>query len=207
VHYRRLGRTGLEVSEIGYGAWGIGKSQWLGAEDDESLRALRRAIDLGLNFIDTALSYGEGHSERLVGQVVRERGERVYVATKIPPKNRKWPATAGLHPDETFPADHVRECTEMSLENLGLDAIDVQQFHVWHEEWVGEGDWLEAVEDLKKEGEIRYVLSHPAVSAVIPGMRSVRNVERNMAVGDGGGLPEDQVQRLKGHRWVRNFYA
>src|SRR3712207_4434924 len=73
VHYRRLGRTGLEVSEVGFGAWGIGKSQWLGAEDDESLRALRRAIDLGLNFIDTALAYGEGHSERLVGQVIRER--------------------------------------------------------------------------------------------------------------------------------------
>ena len=322
MHYRRLGRTGLEVSEIGYGAWGIGKSQWLGAEDDESLRALGRAIDLGLNFIDTALGYGEGHSERLVGQVVREREERVYVATKIPPKNRKWPAPAGLHPDETFPADHVRECTETSLENLGLDAIDVQQFHVWHDEWVGAGDWLEAVEDLKKEGKIRYfgvsindhepqnairlietgvvdtvqviynvfdqspedelfptcqehevgvivrvpfdegaltaritpetifeegdfrndyfrgdrkqevyervramiaelgvtedemaevalryVLSHPAVSTVIPGMRSVRNVERNMAVGDGRGLPEDQARRLKAHRWVRNFYA
>ncbi len=156
MHYRRLGRTGLEVSEIGYGAWGIGKSQWLGAEDDESLRALGRAIDLGLNFIDTALGYGEGHSERLVGQVVREREERVYVATKIPPKNGKWPAPAGLHPDETFPADHVRECTERSLENLGLDAIDVQQFHVWHDEWVGEGDWLEAIEDLKKEGKIRF---------------------------------------------------
>jgi aryl-alcohol dehydrogenase-like predicted oxidoreductase len=322
VHYRRLGKTGLEVSEIGFGAWGIGKSQWLGAEDVESLRALNRAIDLGLNFIDTALSYGEGHSERLVGQVVREREERVYVATKIPPKNGKWPAPAGLHPDETFPADHVRECTHRSLKNLGLDSIDVQQFHVWHDEWVGEGDWLEAVEDLKKEGKIRffgvsindhqpqhairlietgvvdtvqviynvfdqspedelfpacqehdvgvivrvpfdegaltaritpettfekgdfrndyfrgdrkqevyervsaiiaalgvtedemaevalrYVLSHPAVSTVIPGMRSVRNVERNMAVGDGRGLPEDQVRRLKAHRWVRNFYA
>jgi aryl-alcohol dehydrogenase-like predicted oxidoreductase len=119
VHYRRLGKTGLEVSEIGYGAWGIGKSQWLGAEDDESLRALNRAIDLGLNFIDTALGYGEGHSEQLVGQVVRERKETVYVATKIPPKNRTWPAPAGLHPEGTFPADHVRGCTERSLNNLG----------------------------------------------------------------------------------------
>jgi aryl-alcohol dehydrogenase-like predicted oxidoreductase len=84
MHYRRLGKTGLEVSEVGYGAWGIGKSQWLGAEDDESLRALRRAVDLGLNFIDTALAYGAGHSERLVGRVIRERDETVYVATKIP---------------------------------------------------------------------------------------------------------------------------
>ena len=77
MNYRALGKTGLEVSEIGYGAWGIGKTQWLGAEDEESLKALNRAIDLGLNFIDTALAYGNGHSERLVGQVVGEREETV----------------------------------------------------------------------------------------------------------------------------------
>ena len=322
VHYRRLGRTGLEISEVGYGAWGIGKSQWIGAEDDESIRALRRAIDLGLNFIDTALAYGEGHSERLVGQVVKERDETVHVATKIPPKNSTWPAPAGLHPEEVFPGDYVRECTQQSLKNLGLEAIDVQQFHVWSDEWVGRGDWLETIEALKTEGKIRffgvsindhqpanaieliktgavdtvqviynvfdqspedelfpaciehdvgvivrvpfdegaltgritpettfdeddfrnhyfrgdrkeevyervraivselgvtedemaeialrYVLSHPAVSTVIPGMRSVRNVERNMTVADGKGLPDDQARRLKAHRWVRNFYA
>jgi len=156
MHYRRLGRTGLEVSEVGYGAWGIGKDAWLGAEDNESLRALNGAIDLGLNFIDTALSYGEGHSERLVGQVVREWDETVYVATKIPPKNRIWPAPSGLHPDEVFPKEYVRECTETSLRNLGLEAIDVQQFHVWSDEWVGQGDWLEAAEGLKSEGKIRF---------------------------------------------------
>ncbi len=322
MNYRKLGRTGLEVSEVGYGAWGIGKSQWMGAEDDESLRALNRAIDLGLTFIDTALGYGDGHSERLVGRTVRTRDETVHVSTKIPPKNLTFPAPSGLHPDETFPADHVRECTETSLKNLGLETIDVQQFHVWQDEWLGEGDWQEAVEDLKREGKIRhfgvsindhqpanavklietglvdtvqviynvfdqspedellpacqehgvgvivrvpfdegaltgaitpetefdegdfrnhyfrddrkrevqervraivselgvgedeiaevalrYILSHPTVSAVIPGMRSVRNVERNMRVGDGKGLPEDQVRILKNHRWVRNFYA
>ncbi len=322
MNYRKLGRTGLEVSEVGYGAWGIGKSQWMGAEDDESLRALNTAIDLGLTFIDTALGYGEGHSERLVGQTVRGREETVHVATKIPPKNRVWPAPSGLHPDQTFPADHVRESTETSLRNLGLETIDVQQFHVWQDEWLGDGGWQEAVEDLKREGKIRhfgvsindhqpanaikliesglvdtvqviynvfdqspedellpacqehgvgvivrvpfdegaltgaitpetefdagdfrndyfrddrkrqvhervraivselgvtedeiaevalrYILSHPAVSTVIPGMRSVRNVERNMRVADGKGLPEDQVQLLKNHRWVRNFYA
>jgi aryl-alcohol dehydrogenase-like predicted oxidoreductase len=156
VNYRGLGRTGLEVSEVGYGAWGIGKSQWIGAEDDESLRALNRAIDLGLNFIDTALAYGEGHSERLVGQVVRERDETVHVATKIPPKNRIWPAPSGLHPDEVFPKGYVRDCTETSLRNLGFEAIDVQQFHVWSDEWVGQGDWFEAVEELKGEGKIRF---------------------------------------------------
>src|SRR4028119_1487808 len=95
VNYRKLGRTGLEVSEVGYGAWGIGKSQWMGAEDAESLKALNRAIDLGLTFIDTALAYGNGHSERLVGQVVGEREETVYVATKIPPKKDRKSGSAG----------------------------------------------------------------------------------------------------------------
>ena len=128
---------------------------WLGAEDDESLRALNRAIDLGLTLIDTALGYGNGHSEQLVGQVVRERPEEIVVATKIPPKNMTWPAPDGIDPDEAFPADHVRKCTERSLSNLGLDTIDVQQFHVWSDEWVGRGSWLEAIEELKAEGKIR----------------------------------------------------
>ena len=96
MKYRTLGKTGLNVSEIGYGAWGIGKSSWIGATDDESLKALHRSIDLGLNFIDTALVYGNGHSEVLVGQLVKERSERIYVATKVPPKNRVWPAQANV---------------------------------------------------------------------------------------------------------------
>jgi aryl-alcohol dehydrogenase-like predicted oxidoreductase len=139
VNERRLGRTGLSVSEIGYGAWGIGGSGWLGASDDESLEALNRAVDLGVRFIDTALGYGDGHSEELVGQVVRARSEHIRVATKIPPKNRVWPAPNGIEPDEAFPADHVVECTERSLRNTGLDVLDVQQFHVWSDEWVGRG--------------------------------------------------------------------
>ncbi len=322
MNYRKLGKTGLQVSEVGYGAWGISGKQWIGAQDDESLRALNRAIDLGLNFIDTALAYGDGHSERLVGQVVRERDEEIFVASKVPPKNGIWPAPSGLNPEDVFPGDYVRECTEKSLKNLGLETIDVQQFHVWQDEWVGEGSWLEAVEDLKSEGKIRsfgvsindhqpanaikliqsgvvdtaqviynvfdqspedellpvceehgigvivrvpfdegaltgavtpettfdeddfrsgyfrgdrkqqvqdrvrasvgdlgisedeiaavalrYILSNPAVSTVIPGMRSMRNVERNMAVADGEGLAEEQVQKLKAHRWDRNFYV
>jgi aryl-alcohol dehydrogenase-like predicted oxidoreductase len=321
MNQRPFGRTGLQVSEIGFGAWGIGKSMWLGADDDESLRALNRAVDLGVSVIDTALAYGNGHSEQLVGQVVRERAEEIVVATKIPPKNMTWPAPAGIDPDEAFPADYVRECTERSLRNLGLDTIDVQQFHVWSDDWVGRGSWLDGIEQLKSEGKIRafgvsindhqpanaikliesgavdsvqviynvfdqspedellpaceqhgigvlarvpfdegaltgridagtefpegdfrnhyfrgdrkqevadrvqaivddlgiereqlpevalrYVLSQPAVSAVIPGMRTVRNVERNAAVGDGRGLPAEQAQALKRHRWVRDFY-
>ena len=322
MNERRLGRTGLSVSEIGFGAWGIGGTMWLGAEDQESLAALNRAIDLGVNFIDTAAGYGDGHSERLVGKVVAEREERIVVATKIPPKNMTWPAPSGIDPDEAFPADHVRRSTEASLERLGMDVVDVQQFHVWSDEWLGRGSWLEGVQALKDDGLIRffgvsindhqpdnaiglvetgvvdtvqviynifdqspedrlldacerndvgvivrvpfdegaltgrigsdttfpdgdfrndyfrgdrlqqvdehveailadlaierddlaelalrYILSHPAVSTVIPGMRSVRNVERNAAVGDGAGLPARQVQALKAHRWDRNFYA
>jgi aryl-alcohol dehydrogenase-like predicted oxidoreductase len=323
MNKRRLGRTGMEVSEVGYGAWGIGGAMWLGAEDQESLGALHCAFDLGIDVVDTALGYGDGHSERLVGRAVRERHEWIKVATKVPPKNGLWPAPAGIDPEEAFPAHHVRACTHQSLDNLGLERIDLQQFHVWSDDWVGRGTWLETIQDLKDQGLIaafgvsindhqpsnaiklietgvvdavqviynvfdqspedellpaclehgvgvlarvpfdegsltgrigpdttfpegdfrrryfrdgrlqevdehvralledlgiereelpelalRYVLSHPAVSTVIPGMRSVRNVERNAAVGDGRGLPAEQLERLRGrHRWERNFYA
>jgi aryl-alcohol dehydrogenase-like predicted oxidoreductase len=293
----------------------------LGAEDQESIRALNVAIDRGLNFIDTALGYGNGHSERLVGQVVRSRSERIYVATKVPPKNRIWPAPPGVPAEDAFPADHVIACAEESLRNLGLDSVDVLQFHVWSDEWVGHGDWLDGVQRLKEQGKIRffgisindqqpanalklietghldtvqviynifeqspedqllpscqehrvgviarvpldeggltgtitpesvfpegdfrnnyfrgerkrevyervqhivsdlgitpaqlpevamrYVLSHPAVSTIIPGMRTVRHAESNTALGDGQVLPSEQVRRLKAHRWVRSYY-
>jgi aryl-alcohol dehydrogenase-like predicted oxidoreductase len=95
MNYRTLGKTGLQVSEVGYGAWEIGKSNWIGASDDESVKALNKAFDLGLNFIDTALGYGEGHSERLIGQVRKKRSEPIFVATKIPPKNGQWSAKSG----------------------------------------------------------------------------------------------------------------
>src|SRR4051795_5970648 len=108
MHYRPLGRTGLSVSEIGFGAWGIGGSMWIGADEDESVRALHRAIELGVNFIDTARGYGE--SERIVGTVLREHtGDEVYVATKVPPKNGMWPAPSGVDPSETFPGSHIRQ--------------------------------------------------------------------------------------------------
>jgi aryl-alcohol dehydrogenase-like predicted oxidoreductase len=321
MHYRTLGRTGIEVSEVGYGAWGIGQSQWIGAEDEESLRALRRAIELGLTFIDTALAYGRGHSEELVGQVVRDVDEWVRVASKVPPKNQEWPARAGVPVEEAFPGEWVRRCTERSLRNSGAEVLDVQQFHVWQDDWIDQGDWQETVQALKDEGKIgafgisindhepanavravqsglvdtvqviynvfdqspedelfpacqehgvgvivrvpfdegaltgrigsdtefpegdfrndyfrgdrrqqvdervqaicedlgitreqlpevalRFVLSHPAVSTVIPGMRSMRSVEANMAVADGEGLPAEQVEQLRAHRWERNFY-
>ncbi|MFJ6853477.1 aldo/keto reductase [Streptomyces sp. NPDC091271] len=321
MRYRKLGRSGPRVSEIGYGAWGIGESSWVGATEDESVRALNRAVDLGVNFIDTARGYGE--SERIVGRVVRERtGDDVLVATKVPPKNRVWPAPDGVDPDEAFPGEHIRTSLETSLRASGLDHFDVLQFHVWNDEWMGRGDWLETVADLKREGKIRlfgvsvndhqpdtalalvrsgavdsvqviynvfdqapadallpaceehgvgvivrvaldeggltgritagttfpegdwrnryfrgdrpaqverrvaaivsdlsiapdeiaenalrFVLSSPAVSTVIPGMRSVRNVERNTALSDGRTLTEDQLAILAKHRWQRDFYA
>ncbi|MBL8168540.1 MAG: aldo/keto reductase [Acidobacteria bacterium] len=156
MNYRTLGRTGLEVSEVGYGAWGIGGVQWTGGDDDEARRALNLAIDQGLNFIDTALAYGRGHSERLVGEVARARSEQIYLATKIPPKNLQWPAQA-VPLDDVFPAAYIRECTETSLRNLGVETIDLQQLHVWHDDWAERTDWIEALQALRNEGKIRYV--------------------------------------------------
>jgi aryl-alcohol dehydrogenase-like predicted oxidoreductase len=155
MRYRSLGKTGLSVSEIGYGSWGIGGSSWIGAQEDESIRALNRAIELGVNFIDTARGYGE--SERIVGKVVRDHpGEELYVATKVPPKNGIWPAPDGVDPADAFPGDHIRASLETSLRASGLGSFDVLQFHVWSDEWLGRGDWLETIEDLKKEGKIRF---------------------------------------------------
>ncbi|MFC0331594.1 aldo/keto reductase [Paenibacillus sepulcri] len=321
MNYRTLGKSGLRISEVGFGAWGIGKSSWVGAEDDESLRALNLAIDRGINFIDTAMGYGNGHSERLVGELIKSRSETIHVATKVSPINLKWPAVAGTPVEEGFTAEHIMKCAENSLRNLGLETIDVLQTHVWLDSWSGEGDWLDAVVKLKEQGKIRafgisindheadnaikalesgvidtvqfiynifdqtpeekllpacikhnvgtiirvpldeggltgnvgpdttfpegdfrngyfrddrkqevydrvkaiagdldasmeqlpeialrFILSHPGVSTVIPGMLRSREVEMNCALGDGRGLPEEQVQKLKKHAWFRNFY-
>jgi aryl-alcohol dehydrogenase-like predicted oxidoreductase len=156
MRYRRLGKTGLEVSEIGFGAWGIGADLWKGATDSESLAAMRRAVELGVTFIDTAIAYGDGHSEELVGRIRREFPERVIVATKINPANFHWPADHSSPADESFSKEHVIARTEQSLRNLGLETIDVQQFHVWSDNWLGEGSWLEGIEQLKAEGKIRF---------------------------------------------------
>ena len=139
MKYRKLGRTNLELSEIGYGAWGIGGKQWLGNDDDESLKALHHSFDLGLNFIDTALAYGDGHSEGLVGKAVRDAGKEIYIATKIPPKDQVWPASPQTPIDEVFPYDYIVRCTEESLCNLNREQIDLQQFHVWTDAWTETG--------------------------------------------------------------------
>jgi aryl-alcohol dehydrogenase-like predicted oxidoreductase len=152
MRYRTFGRTGWQVSEIGYGMWGMGG--WTGSNDDESLRALGRALALGCTFFDTAWVYGLGKSERLLGEALRTASpdrQRVVVATKIPPKNMKWPATAAYAASETYPPEHIREYTEKSLRNLAVDTIDLQQFHVWTDTWADDEGWQRAVDDLKRE--------------------------------------------------------
>jgi aryl-alcohol dehydrogenase-like predicted oxidoreductase len=155
MRYRKLGRTGLEVSEIGVGAWAIGGDAWGPTNDDLSRRALLRAFELGANFVDTALSYGHGHSERLVGRAVRDFGGDVAVATKIPPRRGRWPPRAGTRARVAFPADWIARATESSLRNLGVERLDLQQLHTWLDEWLDESDWQEAVSRLKTQGKIR----------------------------------------------------
>lgn len=322
MKHRLLGRTGFQVSEIGYGAWGIGGTQWLGGSDDESMRALRRAMEVGFNFIDTALAYGDGHSEKIVGKIIREASHRMYIATKVPPKNRLWPARPGIGIDSVFPYDYILRCTEDSLRNLKLETIDLQQLHVWNPEWLDREEWRRAFEELKTAGKVRavgvsindhepdsaldlmrtglidavqviynifdqtpeqnlfplaqklnigvlarvpfdegsltgsiteetvfnpkefrafyfrgdrkkqvvehvaalerdlgsgngslaevalrFTISHPAVSTVIPGMRTVHNVERNAAVSAKGPLDDATRQILRRHAWPKNFYS
>ena len=322
MKHRTLGRTGFEISEIGFGAWGIGGTQWLGGNDDESMRALRRAMELGFNFIDTALAHGDGHSEKLVGKIIRDATHRMYVATKVPPKNRLWPARPGIGIENVFPYDYILHSTETSLRNLKVDTIDLQQLHVWNPDWLYREEWRRAFEELKTAGKVRavgvsindhqpdsalelirtgfvdavqviynifdqtpqqnllplakaknvgvlarvpfdegsltgsitedtvfnpkefrafyfrgdrkkqvvehvaalqkdltaqngtlaeialrFTISDPAVSTVIPGMRTVRNVERNAAVSDKGPLDAATLQLLKRHAWAKDFYA
>lgn len=155
MKYRTLGKTGFEVSEIGFGAWGIGGGWWHAADDAESMRVMRTAFDLGINFIDTAYNYGDGHSETLVGRAAKEASGDILVATKIPPKNYGFPSQPGTPLSEAYPTDWMIECTETSLKRLGLETIDLQQFHVWLDEWADMDEWKEAVVKLKQQGKVR----------------------------------------------------
>ena len=316
MRYRTFGRLGWQVAEIGFGTWGMGG--WSGSDDERSRAALRRGLELGCNFLDTALAYGNGHSETLIRDVLREwAGPRPLIATKIPPKNGRWPATAAYALDEVFPADYIRAATERSLTNLGVEQVDLQQFHVWTDAWARDERWQRAVDELKAqklvrgigisvnrwepanvlaalrtglidavqvvynifdqapedellplcqefgvaviarvpfdEGSLtgtmkladtwpkgdwrnlyytkdnlratlervdrvradlpagmdlpdlalRFILHHPAVATIIPGMRSVKNVERNMASSDGRPFPADLLAKMRAHRWDR----
>ena len=156
MNYRTFGPTGWHVSEIGYGMWGMGG--WTGSDDEESLRALDRSFALGCNFFDTAWVYGAGKSEQLLGQALRTHpGMPAIVATKIPPKNMKWPGKAEYPVADTYPPDHIREFTEKSLANLGVASIDLQQFHVWSDAWTNDDGWQRAVDDLKREKLVRAI--------------------------------------------------
>jgi aryl-alcohol dehydrogenase-like predicted oxidoreductase len=154
MNYRMLGRTGFEVSDIAHGLWGM--SGWSGSEDRESLEALQLAVDLGCNFFDSAWAYGDGKSDSLLGQIIaRNKGKRLYAASKIPPKNLKWPASPKDKLRDVFPADHVFKYARLILENLGTEAIDVLQYHVWDDSWTDDPEFRSTVERLKSEGLIR----------------------------------------------------
>ena len=156
MQYRMFGRLRWNVSEVGYGMWGM--AGWTGSDDEESRGSLDRAVALGCNFFDTAWAYGEGRSEQLLGELVkRHPARRLYTATKIPPKNRRWPARPDYPLSDVFPADHIRASTEISLRNLGVNTIGVQQFHVWSDAWATDDRWHRAVDDLKREGLVRAI--------------------------------------------------
>jgi aryl-alcohol dehydrogenase-like predicted oxidoreductase len=320
MRYRTLGRTGLKVSEVGYGAWGIGKTFWIGADDEESLRSLQAARDAGVNFYDTALVYGDGHSEQLIGQAFGQSPE-VIIASKVPPKDYVWQQKPGAKLDAVFPREYVLQCLDQSLTNLGREYVDVYQFHTWIDDWASSEEWHETVRDIKASGKakfvgisvqgqqpdsvlraletglvdsvqviynifdqspedelfpacqknnigvivrvpfdegsltgnvrpdtkfpegdfrnsyfagdrkreswkrvqaivsdlgigmaelpevaLRFCLSHPAVSTVIPGMRNTRHVAANVAASDAGPLPEEMLRKLRKHRWIRNYW-
>ncbi len=150
---RPFGRLGWQVSEIGYGMWGM--AGWTGSDDERSLASLHEAVNLGCTFFDTAWGYGEGHSERLLGQVVRAHPDkRLYTASKIPPKNRQWPSARGMRLDDVFPADYIDEYASKSLENLGIPTLDLLQFHVWEDEWAKDDRWWTAMSKLRDQGLI-----------------------------------------------------
>ena len=156
MRYRPFGGTGWDVSDIGYGMWGM--AGWTGSDDDESLASLDHAVALGCNFFDTAWAYGDGHSEELLGKALKRHPDtRLYAATKIPPKNRKWPARPEYALDDVYPPDYIREYTEKSLTNLGVSTIDLQQFHVWSDTWADDDRWQKAASALKEEGLVRAI--------------------------------------------------
>ncbi len=320
MRYRVLGRTGLSVSEIGFGAWAIGGSCGEQKEAD-SVAALHRALDLGVNFIDTAAGYGDGRSERIIGRVLKERKDTVFVATKTPPSPGPWPPTPYCRDDERYSESYLRANVEERLRNLGTERIDLLQLHTWTRAWnrnprpfdilrklqaegkirfIGlstpehdqngvidlmRGGWLDAVQviynifdqepaaellplareanvgvivrvvfdegvltgkytkastfgedDFRRryfagdrleravartegvrqelhgtgltlpQAAIQFALAHPAVSTVIPGIRSVAQAEANCAVGDLPSLPENLLHRLRKHAWLRAFW-
>ncbi|HEY3281250.1 MAG TPA: aldo/keto reductase [Armatimonadota bacterium] len=154
MRYRRLTHSGIQVSEIGFGAWGIGGG-WGPQDDDSALTALQMALDRGVTFLDTALGYGGGHSEELIGRAVKGRRDQVVIASKVPPKTFQWPVLPDEPLDQTFPAEWIRECTEQSLRHLDTEYLDLQQLHAWTPAYLDQTEWYEALVRLKEQGKIR----------------------------------------------------
>jgi aryl-alcohol dehydrogenase-like predicted oxidoreductase len=317
MEYRTFGRIGWRVGEIGYGMWGL--ADWTGSDQAEIQRALNRAVELGCNFFDSAWVYGLGRSEQILGNLLKQHpGKGLHFTTKIPPKNWKWPSKSHYKIDECFPKNHIIEYTEKSLQNIKVDCLDLQQFHVWEDGWADNDEWKETITKLKQAGKVkhfgisinrwesenvlatlrtglidsvqviynifeqapedqlfplcrelkiaviarvpfdegvltgtitkktkfpkddwratyfvpenlnasvehaealkslvlqgmsmpemalRFILSNPDISVVIPGMRQVRHVETNIATSDAKGLPKELLTKLKSHRWDRN---
>jgi aryl-alcohol dehydrogenase-like predicted oxidoreductase len=321
MELKKFNGSDENVSLLGFGCWGIGKSEWKGGEDHESKKTLCRAMEKGINFFDTALAYGKGHSERLLGEAEKDFGKKIFIASKIPSKKWEWPAGKNSALKESFPAKYIVDKTEESLKNLKRDYIDLMQFHVWNDKWANEDEWKKAVEKLKKEGKVsfwgisindhqpengidtgktglinsfqvifnifeqkpvdflfpfckknnisiiarvpfdegaltgnvnhdtkfpvgdfrndyfrgtrkidvqervnkiwadvkdsvdsraeaalRYVISYNAVTTVIPGMRNQRNLLANIKSVEKGALPAQLLDKLKIHKWNKNFY-
>ena len=159
MKYRKLGRTGFEVSDIAHGLWGM--SGWSGSDDKESLAAMQLGVDEGCNFFDTAWAYGEGKSDGLLGEIMarnvtRNPGKRLYAASKIPPANDRWPALPEYKYSDVFSAEHVFKYADLIRKQLRVDTIDLLQFHVWDDSWTGESEFRSTVEKLKRDKWIRY---------------------------------------------------
>lgn len=153
---RRFGRTNWKVSEIGYGMWGI--AGWTGSDDEESFRSLQLAVDMGCNFFDTAWGYGEGKSESLLGELVRaNKYQKLYTATKIPPKNFIWRSKREFTLNDCYPPEHIQEYIEKSLKNAGLDSFDLVQFHTWEDRWLEDDRGIMKMIDLKDQGLINAI--------------------------------------------------
>lgn len=318
MRYRTLGKSGIKVSEIGFGAWQIGGG-FGKVDDNEAIACIHRALELGVNFIDTAAVYGDGHSEKLIGRAVAGRREKVAIASKIPPKGgRQAVDTDSIN--DIFPVDWIIKTTEKTLANLKTSCLDLQQLHSWTPAFLKETSWVEAFQKLKKQGKIKsfgvsandwdpygateltrsglidsvqviynifeqrpaeglldaaikanvgiiarvpfeeglltgnfgpevkmdpldwraqwmtparrrdaagrvealkkflkpdrptlaalslkFCLSHPAVSTVIPGMRRKAHVDSNCAASDGKLLSKDELKQLEQHKWVHGW--
>jgi aryl-alcohol dehydrogenase-like predicted oxidoreductase len=162
MRYRKFGRIGWNVSEIGYGMWGM--AGWTGSDDAESLDSLQRAVDLGCNFFDTAWAYGSGHSEELLGKILRANrnnaaaggpDKKLYVATKVPPKNRRWPARSEYSLDDSYPPDYIFEYVDKSLKNIGVETLDLIQLHTWEDRWLEDERVMRTAEKLRSSGKVR----------------------------------------------------